>query len=67
MKNKINELKKEIETNKNKFNKNRLIARNVIDYQNSYFRKQDLLREKIKNCERQEILINDLKEIGVIK
>ncbi len=68
---KINEqlkaINKEMQHNKEVFNKDRLTARNVIKYQNSYFKKQTLLREKIDKCERQATLYADLKELGVIK
>ncbi len=68
---KINEqlkaINKEMQHNKEVFNKDRLTARNVIKYQNSYFKKQDLLRAKIEKCERQLTLYEDLKELGVIK
>ncbi len=65
--NKLKQLKTEMEKNREVFNKDRLVARNVKKYQDNYFKKQDLLRAEIDKCERQETLYSDLKELGVVK
>ncbi len=64
---KIKELNNKININKDKFNKERLITRNVVSCQDEYFKKQDLLRAEIEKYERQNTLYNDLKDIGIIR
>ncbi len=64
---KLHQLELEIQTNKEKFNINHLNVRDIVAYQNSYFKKQKLVRQKIDKYERQLTLYYDLKDLGVIK
>ncbi len=64
---KIKELNDERLRNQFDFNNERKGRRNVVKYQDDYFKKQDLIRSQIEKYERQNLLYNDLKELGIIK
>ncbi len=64
---KIQKLEDEIFRNKMDFNSTRKGRKDVVAFQDEYFKKQDTLRAEIEKCERQNLLYKDLKELGILK
>ncbi len=64
---KIQKLEDEIFRNKMDFNSTRKGRKDVVAFQDEYFKKQDTLRVEIEKCERQNLLYKDLKELGILK
>ncbi len=64
---KIKELNDEMFRNKLDFNSTIKGRKDVVAFQDEYFKKQDTLRAEIEKYERQNTLYNDLKDIGIIR